>query len=172
LDGICPVLNGFDLLATAPTGSGKTAYLTQLMLMARALAENPSLQLNDRIFIEDPVMLVVSPTKALEVDMVDLDCRTIHVAKEDIGSLRVSFSWNPDTGSTPGQSKDTGRGGSASVQLDIAALPSEHRGRDTVASQEDEELSREVEDDEAAAQEGEDLIDILTIAMDRLGAER
>lgn len=72
----------------------------------------------------------------------------------------------------PGQSKDTGRGGSASIQLDITALPSEHHGGGAIASQEDEELSREVEDDEAAAQEGEDLIDILTIAMDRLGADR
>ncbi|KAF7976391.1 hypothetical protein HWV62_6975 [Athelia sp. TMB] len=73
LDGTCPVLDGFDLLATAPTGSGKTRYLTQLMLMARALAEDPSLQLNDRVFIEDPVMLVVFPTKALEVDMVSIE---------------------------------------------------------------------------------------------------
>ena len=72
LDGVCPVLNGLDLLATTSTGSGKTGYLIQLMLMARALAEDPSLQLNDRVFVEDPAMLVVSPTKALEVDIVSI----------------------------------------------------------------------------------------------------
>ncbi|KAF7982741.1 hypothetical protein HWV62_26620 [Athelia sp. TMB] len=70
LDGVCPVLDGFDLLAATPTGSGKTGYLTQLMLMACALAEDPSLQLNDRAFLKDPVMLVVSPTNSLEMDMV------------------------------------------------------------------------------------------------------
>ena len=27
LDGICPIMDGFDLLATPPTGSGKTRWL-------------------------------------------------------------------------------------------------------------------------------------------------
>lgn len=70
LDGVCPVLDGLDLLATTPTGSGKTGYFIQLMLVARALAEDPTLKLNDRAFPQDPVMIVVSPTKALEQDMV------------------------------------------------------------------------------------------------------
>jgi hypothetical protein len=33
LDGICPVMDGFDLLATTPCGSGKTGYLIMLMLV-------------------------------------------------------------------------------------------------------------------------------------------
>lgn len=48
LDGVCPVLDGLDLLATTPTGSGKTGYIIQLMLVACALVEDPSLRLNDR----------------------------------------------------------------------------------------------------------------------------
>ncbi|KAF7973928.1 hypothetical protein HWV62_13990 [Athelia sp. TMB] len=71
LDGVCPVLDGLDLLATTPTGSGKTGYLTQLMLMAIALAKDPSLRLNERVFPLDPAMIVVSPTKALEDDMAE-----------------------------------------------------------------------------------------------------
>jgi hypothetical protein len=32
LDG-CPVMDGYDLLATTPTGSGKTGFLFMLMLV-------------------------------------------------------------------------------------------------------------------------------------------
>jgi hypothetical protein len=43
LDGICPVLDGFDLLATTPTGSGKMGYLILLMLIVREIAANTAL---------------------------------------------------------------------------------------------------------------------------------
>jgi hypothetical protein len=33
LDGVCPVIDGFNLLATTPTGSGKTGFFTLLMLV-------------------------------------------------------------------------------------------------------------------------------------------
>jgi len=38
LDGICPALDGIDLLVTIPTGSGKTGYLIMLMLVVLVLS--------------------------------------------------------------------------------------------------------------------------------------
>ena len=38
LDGICPIMDGFDLLVTTPTGSGKTGYLIMLMLVVREIS--------------------------------------------------------------------------------------------------------------------------------------
>jgi|SRR6267154_1036082 len=72
LDGICPVLDGFDLLATTPTGSGKTGYLILLMLIVREIAANTALGLGKEVFPVDPIMLVVCPTKALEEDIVSV----------------------------------------------------------------------------------------------------
>jgi ATP-dependent helicase YprA (DUF1998 family) len=70
LDGICPVMDGYDLLAATPTGSGKTGYLIMLMLVVREISEDQTLALNERKFPKDPAMIVVCPTKALEEDMV------------------------------------------------------------------------------------------------------
>lgn len=77
LDGICPVIDGYDLLATTPTGSGKTGYLIMLMLVGRELSEHEELCLNDERFPKDPAMIVVCPTKALEEDMVRFNSRVI-----------------------------------------------------------------------------------------------
>jgi hypothetical protein len=38
LDRICPLMDGFDLPATKPTGSGRTGYLILLMLVVREIA--------------------------------------------------------------------------------------------------------------------------------------
>src|ERR1700683_4222375 len=70
LDGICPVLDGFDLLATTPTGSGKTGYLIMLMLIVREISSDGKLAIGKRKFPKDPAMIVVCLTKALEDDMV------------------------------------------------------------------------------------------------------
>jgi hypothetical protein len=39
LDGICPAMNGYDLLATTPTGSGNTGYFTMFMLVDYSLLQ-------------------------------------------------------------------------------------------------------------------------------------
>jgi len=70
LDGLCPVVDGFNLLATTPTGSGKTGYLILLMIIARDIAVDKTLTIGTEVFPRDPVMIVVCPTKALEEDIV------------------------------------------------------------------------------------------------------
>lgn len=79
LDGVCAVLDNQDLLATTPTGSGKTGFFIQLMIIARELALDPTLAINDRMFPKDPAMLVVCPTKALENDMVSFLSAILHL---------------------------------------------------------------------------------------------
>lgn len=39
LEGVAKCLDGIDLLAVLPTGSGKTAYYSMLMLAAQSLAK-------------------------------------------------------------------------------------------------------------------------------------
>jgi hypothetical protein len=48
LDGICPVMDVFDLLATTPCGSGKLAYLILLMLVVREIAADEILKTTRR----------------------------------------------------------------------------------------------------------------------------
>jgi ATP-dependent helicase YprA (DUF1998 family) len=70
LDAICPAMDGYDLLATTPTGSGKTGYLTMFMLVVRNIATNKTLALGQEKIPKDPAMIIVCPTNALEDDMV------------------------------------------------------------------------------------------------------
>ena len=70
LDGICPAMDGYDPLATTPTGSGKTGYLTMFMFVVREIAANETLALGQEKIPKDPAMIIVCPTKALEDDMV------------------------------------------------------------------------------------------------------
>ena len=72
LDGRCPVMDGFDLLATTPTGSGKVVYLILLMLVVREIAADVTLAIAKEILPMDPVMIVVCPTKALEDKIVSI----------------------------------------------------------------------------------------------------
>jgi len=69
-EGICRALDGDDIIATMPTGAGKTGLLSFLMLVIRAISRDSSLALQNRTFPKDPCMLVICPTKALEEDMV------------------------------------------------------------------------------------------------------
>ena len=39
LNGVCPVMDGYDLLATTTTGWGKTGYFILLMLVVREIAD-------------------------------------------------------------------------------------------------------------------------------------
>ncbi|KAF9039831.1 hypothetical protein BJ165DRAFT_1530847 [Panaeolus papilionaceus] len=68
--GISVSLDGDDLLVTMATGSGKTGYFCFLMKVIIALTLDPSLALpGTNPFPENPAMLVVLPTKALQGDM-------------------------------------------------------------------------------------------------------
>jgi hypothetical protein len=70
LDGICLVMDGYNLLATTPARSGKGGYFTLLMLIVHDIAADTTLMIRDRKFPKYPIMIVVLPTKALEEDMV------------------------------------------------------------------------------------------------------
>lgn len=70
-DGVCAVLNGRDLLATMATGSGKTGFFMMLMVVVRTFASNPSRAHSGKtVYPQVPAMILVCPTKALQVDMV------------------------------------------------------------------------------------------------------
>jgi ATP-dependent helicase YprA (DUF1998 family) len=69
-EGICRALDGDDVVATMATGAGKTGLLSFLMLVVRAISRNSSLALQSCTFPNNPCMLVICPTKALEEDMV------------------------------------------------------------------------------------------------------
>lgn len=43
LDGVCPILDGLNLLATTPTGSGKTGYFIMLMLVTYKISQDETL---------------------------------------------------------------------------------------------------------------------------------
>ncbi|RDX49287.1 hypothetical protein OH76DRAFT_1403856 [Lentinus brumalis] len=70
LDRVCQALDGFDLLAVTPTGSGKTGFMTMYLLVMHAIMGDPSLCDNPPPhFRKDASMVVVCPTKSLELDM-------------------------------------------------------------------------------------------------------
>ena len=66
VEGICPAMDGDDVLATMATGAGKTGFFTFLMLVIREISQDPSLALEGIGFPKNPAMLVVCPTKALQ----------------------------------------------------------------------------------------------------------
>jgi len=63
-------MDGFDLFATTPTGSGKTGYFIMFMLAIWEIAANETLALGQEKILKDPAMIVVCPTKESEDDMV------------------------------------------------------------------------------------------------------
>lgn len=72
LEGACKALDGTDVLAIMPTGSGKTGIPLVYMLVAQVIADKPTLcppGLRSQ-FRPNPCMVVICPTKALERDMV------------------------------------------------------------------------------------------------------
>ncbi|KAF9247257.1 P-loop containing nucleoside triphosphate hydrolase protein [Melanogaster broomeanus] len=69
LDAITHLLDQKDVLFVTATGTGKTDTFIRLMHVVRMLSENPSMHDEAARFPRDPVMLIVCPTKALELDM-------------------------------------------------------------------------------------------------------
>ncbi|KAJ7683334.1 hypothetical protein B0H17DRAFT_1137824 [Mycena rosella] len=63
------VLDGIDLVAITPTGSGKTGYLFLTILVMIAIAKTPSLCPVVK-FPKDPAIVVVCPTNSIEQQMV------------------------------------------------------------------------------------------------------
>ncbi|KAI0349330.1 hypothetical protein OH77DRAFT_1415283, partial [Trametes cingulata] len=68
IEGVCKALDGDALLAITPTGSGKTSYLIIYLTVMCAVLEDPAL-CPVTAFPQKPAMIMVCPTKALEVDM-------------------------------------------------------------------------------------------------------
>ena len=69
ISGICPVLDGRDLLATLVTGGGKTGFFVMLMIVMSAIAKDPSCAGSCKTFPKDPAMVIICPTKALQETM-------------------------------------------------------------------------------------------------------
>ncbi|KAJ7089968.1 hypothetical protein C8R44DRAFT_892150 [Mycena epipterygia] len=69
MDGMCKILDGVDLVAVTPTGSGKTGFLFLTILVMIAIAKNPSLCPTVK-FPKDPTIVVVCPTNSIEQQIV------------------------------------------------------------------------------------------------------
>lgn len=69
LDVITRILDGEDVIAVSATGSGKSAYIYMVMIIALAILDNKSL-CPTVCFPPDPAMIVICPTTALEEDLV------------------------------------------------------------------------------------------------------
>ena len=77
VSGVCKALDGSDLLAITPTGSGKTSFLIVYLLVIVKITTEPGVRSPNtpRLatkFPKNPMMVVVCPTKSLEHDMVSL----------------------------------------------------------------------------------------------------
>jgi len=66
VEGVCQSLDGVDLLAITPTGSGKTGYYAMYVL---AVVENPLLCPTSK-FPKNPCLTVICPTIPLQLEMV------------------------------------------------------------------------------------------------------
>ncbi|KAF4596164.1 hypothetical protein EYR40_008154 [Pleurotus pulmonarius] len=69
VEGVCKALDGVDLFAITPTGSGKTGFYSMYILLVLLLAENPSLAPYTSPFPRNPCLLVICPTVPLQLDM-------------------------------------------------------------------------------------------------------
>ncbi|KAF7369592.1 P-loop containing nucleoside triphosphate hydrolase protein [Mycena venus] len=87
-DGICKVLDGIDLLAVTPTGSGKTGFLFLTIIVMIAIANVPSLCPTVK-FPKDPVIVVVCPTNSIEQQM-DENMAKLGIAALTINSDTIS----------------------------------------------------------------------------------
>ena len=70
LEGITKALDGQDVVAVSATGSGKSAYIYMLAVVLLEFAKKPSLSPDKKNFPQNPAIVVVCPTTALEDDLV------------------------------------------------------------------------------------------------------
>ncbi|KAJ7705658.1 P-loop containing nucleoside triphosphate hydrolase protein [Mycena metata] len=68
IEGVCSSLDGVDLFAITPTGSGKTGFYTMYMLIILAVLRDESLCPTAK-FPADPCLIVVCPTIPLQLEM-------------------------------------------------------------------------------------------------------
>ncbi|KAJ6530437.1 P-loop containing nucleoside triphosphate hydrolase protein, partial [Mycena vulgaris] len=70
LEGICKSLDGINLFAITPTGSGKSSYYTIYIIVMLAVIANPSL-CPPATFPANPCLLVICPTIPLQLEMAE-----------------------------------------------------------------------------------------------------
>ncbi|KAJ7720543.1 P-loop containing nucleoside triphosphate hydrolase protein [Mycena metata] len=68
IEGVCASLDGIDLLAITPTGSGKTGFYTMYILVMLAVLKDPTLCPTAK-FPADPCLIVICPTIPLQLEM-------------------------------------------------------------------------------------------------------
>ncbi|KAJ7792475.1 hypothetical protein B0H14DRAFT_3499209 [Mycena olivaceomarginata] len=92
MDGVCKVLDGVDLVAVTPTGSGKTAYLFLSILVMMAISKTPSLCPAVK-FPKDPAIVVVCPTNSIEQqldeNMAKLGVPALTINSNTMASARI-----------------------------------------------------------------------------------
>jgi len=69
IDGVCNSLDGVNLLAITPTGSGKTSYYIMYILVILAVIKDPSLCPAAK-FPKNPCLIVICPPIPLQLEMV------------------------------------------------------------------------------------------------------
>ncbi|KAJ6624738.1 P-loop containing nucleoside triphosphate hydrolase protein [Mycena sp. CBHHK59/15] len=80
MDGICKVLDGVDLVAVTPTGSGKTAYLFLTILVMMAISKTPLLCPAVK-FPKDPAIVVDANMEKLGVPALTINSDTVAAAR-------------------------------------------------------------------------------------------
>jgi len=80
LEAVTKALDGTDVLAILPTGAGKTAILTMLMLVLTHMkAHSDRYAQYSARFPDDPIMVVVYPTNCLEEEQVRIYVRSTFI---------------------------------------------------------------------------------------------
>jgi hypothetical protein len=73
IEGVCKALDGVHVLSVVKTGGGKSSYWSSYVHILHALNAHPSPPKLKRRIPEDPLAVVVYPTKGLEEEQV---CQT------------------------------------------------------------------------------------------------
>lgn len=75
IEGVCKLLDGWDLVAVTPTSSGKTGFFYMFLLVVLAITKTPSLSpdTGPSRFPKNPVLVVVCPTIYLMAQLVCIE---------------------------------------------------------------------------------------------------
>lgn len=97
LEGICKAMDGFHIVSIVKTGGGKTTYFSGYMVLLQELTKLPAshpLKFSiNRPIPDNPLCIVVFPTKGLEEDMVcHLNYHYIYMLKHSLG-CHIQFYW-------------------------------------------------------------------------------